>query len=193
MEDNSTIILASESPRRGELLKQIGVRYRAMPVDIDESISNGESATEYVVRMSLEKAQKGFLLMQKKMVTLGADTCIECDGEVLGKPTDEEHAAQILNKLSDRDHVVHTAVTLVCKDAELTDLCSSVVSFDRLEQSAIDAYIATGEAMDKAGAYAIQGIAAQFVAKLEGSYSSVMGLPLYETAILLRKCGIKTI
>ena len=194
MEETETIILlASSSPRRGELLNQIGVKYKVLPVDIDETVDAGETATDYVMRMSLEKARRGFLAAEQRYVTLGADTCIECDGEVLGKPDDKEDAALLLRMLSGREHTVHSAVTVVNEQSEMTELCSSIVCFDKLEQSTIDAYIATGEPLDKAGAYAIQGQAAQFITKLEGSYSSVMGLPLFETACLLRKCGIKII
>ena len=192
-EIETMVILASSSPRRRELLDQIGVTYEVVHVDIDESVTGAENAEDYVMRMSLEKARRGFLVTDKKYVTIGADTCIECDGEVLGKPDDEKAAAQLLSKLSNRGHTVHTAVTVVNAQAETTELCSSTVYFDRLEQNTIDAYIATGEPFDKAGAYAIQGQAAQFITKLEGSYSSVMGLPLYETAKLLRKFGIKII
>ena len=192
-EIETLVILASSSPRRRELLDQIGVTYEVVHVDIDESVSEAENAGDYVMRMSLEKARRGFLVADKKYVTIGADTCIECDGEVLGKPDDDKTAAQLLSKLSNRGHTVHTAVTIVNAQSEATALCSSTVYFDKLEQSTIDAYIATGEPLDKAGAYAIQGQAAQFITKLEGSYSSVMGLPLYETAKLLREFGIKTI
>ena len=192
-EIESTVILASASPRRGELLDQIGINYQCLPVDIDESVYDDENAIDYVVRISLEKARRGYLAGGEHRLTIGADTCIECDSEVLGKPVDENHAAKILTKLSGREHIVHTAVAVVGKQLEKTALSSSRVCFDKLEQSTIDAYIATGEPLDKAGAYAIQGQAAQFVTKLEGSYSSVMGLPLYETAMLLRKCGFKTI
>ena len=194
MEDiDSTVILASSSPRRRELLDQIGVGYKVVHVDIDETVFQAESAAHYVVRMSLEKARRGFLISEQRYVTLGADTCIECDGEILGKPENEKMAAQILSKLSNRGHTVHTAVTVVNAQSEISELCSSTVYFDKLEQSTIDAYIATGEPLDKAGAYAIQGQGAQFITKLEGSYSSVMGLPLYETAKLLKEFGIKII
>lgn len=192
-EEKTTIVLASSSPRRSELLDQIGVRYKVLSVDVDETVRDDETVTEYVIRMSLEKARSGYLATQKQTITIGVDTCIECDGEVLGKPVDEKHAAQILTRLSGRAHVVHTAVSVVNESIEMTELCSSTVYFDKLEQNTIDAYIATGEPLDKAGAYAIQGKAAQFITKLDGSYSSVMGLPLYETAMLLRECGIKTI
>ena len=194
MDEKETIImLASSSPRRSELLTQIGVRYEVRHVDIDESVGEDESATEYVVRMSLEKARRGHQAAEQRYITIGADTCIECDGEILGKPEDEKDAARLLTKLSGREHTVHSAVTVVSEQTEMTELCSSVVCFVKMEQSTIDAYIATGEPLDKAGAYAIQGQAAQFITKLEGSYSSVMGLPLFETARLLRKCGIRII
>lgn len=187
------IILASSSPRRRELLEQIGVDYKVHAVDIDESVIAGEEAAEYVHRLSLEKARKGYCDSQKQHVTLGADTCIELDGEILGKPVDVQHAMQLLSRLSGNEHSVYTAVAVVHDQGECTALSKSIVRFAKLEQSDIDAYIATGEPLDKAGAYAIQGVAAQFITKLEGSYSSVMGLPLHETAILLRQCGINTL
>jgi len=192
-EPRSVIVLASSSPRRCELLEQIGVSYKVHAVDIDESIMAGEKAADYVRRLSLEKARKGFIESHEQHVTLGADTCIELDGEILGKPADVQAAVQILSRLSGNEHMVHTAVAVVHHQGENTALSKSTVGFAKLEEEEIDAYIATGEPLDKAGAYAIQGLAAQFITKLEGSYSSVMGLPLYETGLLLRQCGINTL
>lgn len=190
---NSIIILASSSPRRRELLDQIKVNYKVQKVDVDESVIHGETASDYVQRMSLAKARSGYIASKKQFVTLGADTCIELDGEILGKPLDEQDAARLLAKLSGREHTVYTAVSVVNQEMENTKLSTSTVSFAKLEQSVIDAYIATGEPLDKAGAYAIQGVAGQFITRLEGSYSSVMGLPLHETTGLLQQCGIKII
>ena len=190
---NPDIVLASASPRRGELLEQIGVNYKVYAVDINESVLEGEIATDYVLRLALEKAQKGYRETQAEFVTLGSDTCIELNGEILGKPADASHATEILRKLSNTAHTVHTAVAVVHAQGENAVISTSKVYFARLEQIDIDAYIATGEPLDKAGAYAIQGIAAQFITKLEGSYSSVMGLPLYETSMLLKQCGINTL
>ena len=124
---------------------------------------------------------------------LGSDTLVEVDNEVLGKPVDEAQAVLMLTKLSARVHKVYTAVTVVGYDGEYSATSTSEVEFAELAPADIQAYVSTGEPMDKAGAYAIQGIAGQFVKSLSGSYSGVMGLPLYETARLLRACGIKTI
>ena len=189
----SIIVLASTSPRRRELLEQIGVRYRVEAVDIDETIIDGESACDYVQRLSLEKARAGSKVTDNQFVTLGADTCIEIDNEILGKPEDLKTAADMLQRLSGREHIVHTGVAVRSEAMEAVLVNTSQVSFAKLEQNMIDAYIETGEPLGKAGAYAIQGIAAQFITKLTGSYSSVMGLPLYETAVLLQRYGITTV
>lgn len=186
------IILASSSPRRAELLRQIDVSYVQLPVDIDESWKPAEPAVAHVVRLAREKAMAGAELAQQRDIhlpVLGADTIIELDGEVVGKPADAEHARAMLQLLSGKTHQVHTAVCLVCDDMQSAALSTSRVEFAGLTPDQVERYVATGEPLDKAGGYAIQGLAAQFIKNLQGSYSGVMGLPLYEVAELLKSCA----
>jgi len=186
------IILASASPRRAELLQQIGIKAIVQSVDIDESQKPNEAVNDFVERLALEKAQRGFDIISNAdaLPVLGSDTIVEIDGEVLGKPENREHAKEILLRLSDKQHEVHTSVAIVTRDKKVIATSSSHVQFKKLETSEIENYLATGEADDKAGAYAIQGIAAQFVKNINGSFSGVMGLPLFETVELLKQCGI---
>jgi septum formation protein len=194
MNPEAQIILASASPRRRELLAQLGLRAQVVAVDIDERRKPEEPAINYVQRLALEKARRGFDVIKnaQKLPVLGSDTIVEIDGVLLGKPDNRQHARQILLQLSGRQHMVHTAVTIVSETEAMSEISSSRVRFKELGQQEIDQYLLTGEADDKAGAYAIQGIAAQFIETLDGSFSGVMGLPLYETAMLLRRCGIDT-
>ncbi|MCW8924113.1 MAG: Maf family protein [Gammaproteobacteria bacterium] len=190
------IVLASASPRRLQLLEQIGVRARVQPVPVEEVLLEAELPLDFVQRLALEKARAGFKLMSEQgleLPVLGSDTIVELDGEVFGKPADNEQARLMLAKLSGRVHNVHTAVALKTLEAEYSALNSSQVEFAKLPDEMIEAYVATGEPLDKAGAYGIQGMAAQFVKNLNGSYSGVMGLPLYETAELLTKAHVKTL
>ena len=196
---NYQIILASASPRRAELLQQIAVRVKVHAVDIDETQKQGEVVLNYVQRLAMEKAQCGYAVMRKNGLTeekdlpvLGSDTIVEIDGLVLGKPESRQHAKQILQQLSAKKHSVHTSIAIVTNNKELCLTSSSEVFFEKLDEDIIDRYVATGEADDKAGAYAIQGIAAQFIKRINGSYSGVMGLPLYETAKLLKQCGVSS-
>lgn len=193
MEQSIRIILASASPRRLALLQQIGIRALPAPVDIDETPRVSETVVDFVVRLAEEKARRGFEVIDnpEQLPVLGSDTAIEFKTHILGKPQNREHARQILQQLSAQKHTVHTAVAIVSEEKALIALNSSHVWFRPLAGEEINAYLATGEADDKAGAYAIQGVAAQFVQRIEGSYSGIMGLPLYETAALLRKCGIE--
>jgi len=193
MHPPAQIILASASPRRRELLEQIGITARVQAVDIDESRNPNEQVMEFVERLAMEKAQRGFDTVKndEALPVLGSDTIVEIGGEVLGKPKDREHAKEILMMLSGRVHEVHTSVAIVSHKKKIIDTSSTQVHFKKLEAGEIDSYISTGEADDKAGAYAIQGIAAQFIKNINGSYSGVMGLPLYETARLLEQCGIR--
>jgi septum formation protein len=190
---DNEIVLASASPRRLELLQQIGVRALVKPVPVEEVLQAGELPLEFVQRLALEKARHGFELMTQQGIelpVLGSDTIVELGGEVFGKPADTEQAKSMLAKLSGRVHNVHTAVAIKIADAEYSALSSSQVEFSVLSDEMIEAYVATGEPMDKAGAYGIQGMAARFVKNLNGSYSGVMGLPLFETAELLAKAQI---
>jgi len=187
------LILASASPRRSELLQQMGVEFHVYPLDMDESMLPGEAVLEHVKRLAIEKARLGYTQVsqqEKDPVVLAADTVVEIDGDVLGKPASSKQAAVFLARLSARKHKVHTAVAVVTGNNELSEISSSEVEFAELSEQTIAAYVATGEPLDKAGAYAIQGLAGQFVVNLNGSYSGVMGLPLYETAKLFSACGV---
>ncbi|MGD8582680.1 MAG: Maf family protein [Gammaproteobacteria bacterium] len=190
------LMLASASPRRKALLQQqVGVEFEVRPVDMDESMRAGEGVLKHVQRLALEKARLGYTqaaLQANDLAVLAADTVVEVDGEVLGKPENAGQAAAFLARLSGKKHKVHTAVAIVTANRELSALSSSEVEFAQLTGSQINAYVATGEPMDKAGAYAIQGLAARFVVNLNGSYSGVMGLPVYETANLLSACGVRS-
>ena len=188
------IYLASRSPRRAELLRQIGVDFRVHDIDIDESRSPGESATEYVCRMATTKARialEQIAGQQESSVVLAADTTIALDDDIIGKPADRDQCRCILGRLSARQHLVLTAVALATQENITLRLTRNRVSFRSLSAQEIESYCATAEPMDKAGAYAIQGKAALFIDHLEGSYSAVMGLPLFETAELLRNADIE--
>ncbi|MCP4980932.1 MAG: septum formation inhibitor Maf [Gammaproteobacteria bacterium] len=188
------IYLASRSPRRAELLTQIGVEFEVKATDIDETRSEDESATEYVCRMAVRKAR----VINDEVVgtpqaypVLAADTTIALDGDTIGKPADRDQCCCILGQLSGRQHLVLSAVALATQAEIKLRLTRNRVSFRALSTTEIESYCATEEPMDKAGAYAIQGKAAMFIEHLEGSYSAVMGLPLYETAELLAGAEIK--
>ncbi len=185
MTDASRICLASASPRRRELLSQIGVPHVVRPAHIDETLRAGESASEYVARLAREKAL-AVCAQDGTLPVLGADTAVVLDGTIFGKPSDRDDAVDMLMRLSGRTHEVLTAVALATRNALAERLSVSRVTFRPLTQDECGAYWDTGEPRDKAGAYAIQGRGAVFVERLEGSFSGVMGLPLYETAQLLR-------
>ena len=183
------MILASASPRRRELLQQIGVQFRCEAADIDETPIAGEDPQQYVERMALEKAR---VLAQRYPddSVLGSDTSVVLAGRILGKPVDDEDARAMLSSLSGREHQVMTAVALVGAEAERVLTVITRVRFCALTEQQINDYVATGEPADKAGAYGIQGLGAVLVAGIEGSYSNVVGLPLTETAALLAQAGI---
>ncbi len=188
------IYLASASPRRRELLEQIGVDYQLLSVDVPESLKAGEAPEVYVLRLALAKARAGRQLLpeDEPHPVLGSDTAVVLDGEVLGKPRDRDHALAMLGRLAGRRHQVMTAVALVGEDGqEESRLSVSSVQFRPIAQQELAAYWETGEPADKAGAYAVQGRGAVFIERLEGSYSGVMGLPLYETAELLAAFSIE--
>ncbi|MDH5483774.1 MAG: Maf-like protein [Gammaproteobacteria bacterium] len=189
--DTPQIILASASPRRGELLQQIGIAYEALPVDIDESMQGNEDPEQHVCRLALEKARAGAEKSRTRLPVLGSDTIVLLDGRVLGKPGDKQDAVAMLSSLSGREHQVLSAVAMVQGDKSQCLLSRSKVRFSSLSSGDIEAYWATGEPADKAGAYGIQGLAAQFIERLDGSYSGVMGLPLFETSQLLKEFGVK--
>lgn len=189
---HAMLYLASQSPRRRELLQQLGVAYLALDVAVPEQRVVGESPEEYVSRVARDKARAGLALLgdASPAVVLGSDTEVVLDGEVFGKPADAAQAATMLRRLSGRTHAVVSAVWGVDALHARCELCVSKVRFAPLDEAAIAAYVATGEPFGKAGAYAIQGRGATLVEHLEGSYSGVMGLPLFETARLLRSFGI---
>ena len=185
------IYLASRSPRRGELLDQIRLPHALLDVDIDETPWPDETASDFVIRMAMGKAQAGRqLLTRADLPVLAADTDVVVDGEIMGKPRDEADAVIMLSRLSGRSHQVLSAVALSWKDSLSWRLSESRVWFRKLSGQDIHAYWQSGEPADKAGGYGIQGIGAVFIERLEGSYSGVMGLPLFETAELLAANGI---
>jgi len=180
--------LASASPRRRELLASIGVSVEVAPAHIDESRRDDESPEDLVTRLAREKAEAGHGL--GALPTLGADTVVVCDGEIFGKPRDESHARRMLSALSGRAHRVMSAVAVIGPRGTLECRVATQVYMREIAAAEMAAYWATGEPRDKAGGYAVQGRAAVFVERLEGSYSAVVGLPLFETAQLLRAQGI---
>jgi septum formation protein len=186
------IYLASASPRRRELLQQIGVSFRVIGADLDETARSGESAAAYVSRLAEAKAAVGWQGSRdlRAAPVLAADTAVVLDGEILGKPADMKAAVAMLLKLSGRAHEVLTAVALRTAAGLELKVSRSLVSFRTVDPKEARAYWDTGEPGDKAGAYAIQGCAAVFIADLKGSYSGVIGLPLFETAELLKAAGL---
>lgn len=187
------LYLASKSPRRRELLGRLGLPFDVLDLDIPEHRLPGEAAEDYVRRVAREKAGAGLLTVvgNPAAVVLGADTEVVLDDEVFGKPRDGADAAAMLRRLSGRRHRVMSAVSLVSPAREVQALSVSEVSFAELSDAEIAAYVATGEPAGKAGGYAIQGGAELFITCLSGSYSGVMGLPLHETARLLREMGLQ--
>ena len=188
---NADFILASGSPRRRELLDRFGFRYRVLRTGVDESIEGNEAPDAYVKRIAMLKARWAFAEDESGLPILAADTTVVLDGQIMGKPDDEEHAAVMLRALSGRTHAVYSAVVLLQRAAPPKEkLNITQVSFASLDDHWIAAYCATGEPMDKAGAYAMQGLAGEYITRIDGSPSSVMGLPLFETLELLRAAGI---
>ncbi len=191
------IYLASRSPRRRELLAQIGIAFTVLPFravpradrEVDETPLAGEGPEDYVLRLARAKAAYGAALVEKRSLpprpVLAADTTLELDGRIIGKPEDADDARNILASLSGRTHRVLTAIALCHEGGSGSELSVSEVTFRILSEADISAYIASGEPFDKAGAYGIQGHAAIFIPHISGSYTGVMGLPLFETARLL--------
>jgi septum formation protein len=182
-----SIYLASASPRRRELLNQIEVNFSVLSVEVDERRFDNESPIDYVKRVAIAKAQAGWdsLAPDQQRPVLGSDTSVVLEGDVLGKPKDDRDARQMLKRLSASTHQVMTAVAIVQADSIECRVNISNVHFTELTESDINWYIATKEGVDKAGGYAVQGLAALFIDKIEGSYSGIMGLPLRETGLLL--------
>jgi septum formation protein len=185
--DGPAIYLASASPRRSELLRQIDVTHAVLPVDIDETPQPGEKPAHYALRLAEEKARALWeqLPVAQRRPVLAADTTVALGDEILGKPVDRDDAVRMLGRLSGREHEVHTAVAVLHEGGADARVSTSTVAFRPLTGAEIDWYWRTGEPADKAGAYAVQGHAAVFIRRLAGSYSGVMGLPLYETWELL--------
>jgi septum formation protein len=198
---DSGIYLASRSPRRQELLRQIGIdfvvlRLREAPgrdPDVVEGPRDGESAPDYLKRIARTKANVGWERMTERGLSarpvLGADTEVVLDGHIFGKPADAPHALEMLNRLSGRTHLVLTAVALRWEREFVITVSTSQVTMRELTGDEMAHYVATGEPVGKAGAYAIQGLAAAFITRIDGSYSGVMGLPLAETAAALARIG----
>ncbi|MDQ6646564.1 MAG: Maf family protein [Pseudomonadota bacterium] len=185
------LYLASQSPRRRQLLEQLGEQFTVINVDVPEHRADGESPQDYVSRVARDKARAGLVTLDDSSHrVIGADTEVVLDDEVFGKPGDAEAAADMLRRLSGRTHTVISAVWLVSAGREVSASCLSQVRFAALDESSIAAYVATREPFGKAGGYAIQGRGASLIEHLQGSYSGVMGLPLFETARLLREPGI---
>ena len=186
-----SILLASGSPRRRELLKQLAVTFKVAVADIDESVIEGETPEDYVVRLAREKAQAGFEQNGGLMPALGSDTIVLLDGRILGKPETRAEAESMLQSLSGQTHHVYSAVALALKsDNVMGTLNITAVTFGKMPTQWIKQYCQSDEPMDKAGAYAVQGGTGQYIRRIEGSYSGVMGLPLFETAELLRRAGL---
>jgi septum formation protein len=183
------LFLASQSPRRRELLRQIGREFDVLDVDVPERREPNETPEDYVSRVAREKAGAGLMQVAAvhDAVVIGADTEVVLDDDVFGKPADAADAASMLRRLSGRSHRVLSAVWCISAGREEHALSASTVEFAPMTEADIADYIATGEAFGKAGAYAIQGHAAAYISRLDGSHSAVMGLPLHETSLLLRR------
>lgn len=193
--NKNNIYLASQSPRRKELLQQLGVHVTVLPSHIDESLRADESVESYVTRLAKEKAEVCLQYIQKQgldyLPILAADTTVCLDHVILGKPESEIEAFNMLKSLSGRWHEVHTAVAVSSASGTECLLSTTHVQMAHISDADIQAYINTGEPRDKAGAYGIQGLAGIFIQSIEGSYSGVMGLPIFETGQLLRQAGIE--
>jgi septum formation protein len=187
------LVLASRSPRRRELLAQCGLCFHVVDVEIEERPARGEPAADYACRVALDKARAGAAQVGDTLPVLGADTDVVLDGEILGKPHDRAHALELLARLSGRRHQVCSAVAVVHAGRESVQLSVTDVSFGPISPQQAAAYWASGEPAGKAGAYAIQGLGAVFVREIRGSYSGVVGLPLFETAVLLSECGVEVL
>ena len=189
------IYLASRSPRRRQLLKQIGVNFEMRPVNIDETMEKGETPDDYVCRMARAKAEMGWLnLIQRRLPLrplLAAATIIVFKGKIIGKPDNPAHGRKMLSAFSGKTHKVLTAVAVVAKDKIQVSLSTTTIRFRDISQSEITNYLNGTEAHDRAGSYAMQGRAAVFIIKISGSHSGALGLPIFETAQLLEKFNIK--
>ena len=191
------LVLASASPRRAQLLRAIGLAFRVQPASIDETPGTGEPPRDYVTRMAASKSRAVARTLTaaddgEAPIVLGADTIVVLDGRILGKPNDREDGCAMLRALSGRRHVVMTAICAISGGIEQAATVTADVLFAELDAATVEAYWATGEGLDKAGSYGIQGIGGILVERLEGSYSAVVGLPLAETERALRALGMDT-
>ena len=184
------VILASQSPRRRELLTLVGIPHTVLPADLDERYRPGEQPAPHAERLAREKAAV-VARREPDALIIGSDTIVVVDGDVLGKPRDDQHAVEMLTRLSGRTHVVMTAVAVQWRGEVRSSVETVEVTFHPLGRADIDAYIATGEPMDKAGAYGIQGFGATIVARVDGDYFAVMGLPLQRLVRLLGELGVR--
>ena len=185
METKSFVVLASRSPRRVELLKQIVTDFTVVPADIDETPHAHEDPVSYVKRLALEKARAVYMVSDSAAIVIGADTTVDLDGHIFGQPVDDEDARQMLRRLSGATHQVHTGVAVVGATGEEVEVVSSQVTFLDLRPELLEWYLGTGESAGKAGSYAIQGHGSALVASSTGSMTNIIGLPLEETARLL--------
>lgn len=188
------LYLASKSPRRRELLAQLGLAFECIEGSVDESVLDSETPQDYVLRLAKAKAVSGqdnLAAAQSHIPILGSDTSVVIDNQILGKPGDEQEAVAMLARLSGRSHIVYTAVAISHNSDIKSVCCATKVFFAAMTASEINSYVTTGEPMDKAGAYGIQGLGGRYIKKIEGSYTSVVGLPLYETGVLLAECGVR--
>lgn len=190
MSSSYDLILASSSPRRKDFITKLGLNFQIVKPDADETVLVGESASDYVKRMANEKANIVAALHSNDIV-LAADTIVVCDNRILGKPANREDAKNILRLLSGRTHEVMTAVCIIKGDEEIEIFEVTKVTFAPLTEELIDTYVASGECDDKSGAYAVQGIGAMLIQKVEGSVSSVVGLPICQVRCALEKLGLK--
>lgn len=186
----SHVYLSSASPRRRELLEKIGLWVIRLPSEIDESVYDNEKPEAYVIRMAQEKNRHARFLATTAIPVISADTAVVIDDKILGKPKDKQDAHSMLKMLSGRTHRVISAVCVSLDNKEQTRVSTSHVTFAELSDDEIEAYLLCGESQDKAGAYAIQGIGATFITNLSGSFSGVMGLPIYETIRLIKELSL---
>ncbi len=191
MTENETIILASASPRRQELLRQIGCNFRVVVSDAEELSGDGILPERLAVENAKRKAEAVAAEEGFNVPVLGADTVVSVDEMILGKPKDGTDAVRMLRLLSGRQHFVYTGIAIAYKGEIYEDVVRTAVWVDTLSEKDIAAYIATGEPMDKAGAYAVQGLAAKFIPRIDGSFSNVVGLPLHAVRNLARRAGIE--
>ena len=185
MESESFVVLASRSPRRVELLKQIVADFTVVPADIDETPHAHEDPVSYVKRLALEKARAVYTVSDSHAIVIGADTTVDLDGHIFGQPVDDNEAREMLRRLSGTTHHVHTGVAVVNALGEAVEVVSSSVTFLDIQPEMLEWYIGTGESAGKAGSYAIQGHGSALVATSSGSMTNIIGLPLEETARLL--------